>query len=83
VEEITGIDSILEELGTFLNNAEFSKEGKKGDKGREKCIDNGLLEAAKPLFTTLSFKGKVLCLKCLLYDPKADWTIGQLQAPEI
>jgi hypothetical protein len=72
VEEIIGINSILEELGTFLNNTEFSKGGKKRDKGREKYINNKLPEAIKPLFIILGFKGKVLCLKCLLYDPKAD-----------
>jgi hypothetical protein len=38
-EEITDIDSILQELSTFLYNAEFSKGGRKRDKGREKCIE--------------------------------------------
>ena len=75
VEEITNINSILKELSTFLYNAEFSKGGRKGDKGREKYIDDGLPEATKPLFTTLSFKGKILCLKCLLYNPKANYII--------
>jgi hypothetical protein len=82
-EEITDIDSILKELGIFLQDAEFSRGGKKGDKGREKCTDDGLPEAAKPLFTALGFKGKVLCLNSSLHDPEADWTIGQLQAPSI
>jgi hypothetical protein len=72
IKEITGINSILKELGTFLNNTEFFKGGKKGDKRREKYINNGLLKAIKLLFTILNFKGKVLCLKCLLHDLKAN-----------
>ena len=71
-EEITDIDSILKELSTFLRDAEFSKGGRKGDKGREKCTDDGLPEAARPLFTALSFKGKVLCLEYSLHNPEAD-----------
>jgi len=53
LNQINGINGIVENLGTMLTDARFER-GKK--EGEEYCVDKRLPEACKPLFTALGLE---------------------------
>lgn len=58
LEDIEGIDDILEDLGKWLAKAKFSTD----DKGVQLCADDGLPKASQQLLIATGFEDKVV--KC-------------------
>jgi len=54
LEEIEGIQDVLDDLGKWLASAKFGVP----DKGVELCVDKGLPKASKPLLTATGFQNK-------------------------
>jgi len=56
LEETEGIEDILEDLGKWLADAQFSKD----DKGVQLCADKGLPKASQQLLNATGFGDKVV-----------------------
>lgn len=55
LDEIEGINDILDSLGEWIASADFGKE----EKGIQLCVDKGLPKASQPLLTATGFQNTI------------------------